>query len=259
VPDPQRQGSDISAVLERIPNATGLTLLLDYDGTLVPLAATPQLAAPDDELLGLLGMCVARAETTVHIVSGRPRDTLDRWFGRLPIALWAEHGFFRRDAPDGVWTAAAAVPADWATSILPVVEQVTATTPGSFIERKTVSLAWHYRLAPSDLGARQADQLRHLLKTALSNTPFEVLPGKKVVEVRLRGMGKGQVAQKVLAEGTDPRTIVAIGDDYTDEDLFRALPRESVTIAVGRGASSASYRVADPADVRELLRLMPAR
>jgi trehalose 6-phosphate synthase/phosphatase len=83
------------------------------------------------------------------------------------------------------WQAAGNLPSDLIAALVPILEQFVASTPGSVLERKTALLAWHYRAAQRDVGARQAHELRMLLGDVLSNQPFEVLEGKKVVEVRL--------------------------------------------------------------------------
>jgi trehalose 6-phosphate synthase/phosphatase len=230
-----------------------IALLLDYDGTLVPIVATPELAAPDAELLTLLGALSAMPRLDVHVVSGRDRDTLGEWLGGLPVTLWAEHGFWHRAAPDAAWVQAAALPDDAWSKVLPIFEHFTASTPGSRIESKTASLAWHYRLADTHFGVRQAHELRMVLGDALSNQPLEVLEGKKVIEVRVRGISKAAVARRVLAAVPPATGIVAIGDDRTDEDLFSALPADAITAKVGGGTSRARYRIADPAAVRRLL------
>ena len=77
----------------------GLRLLLDYDGTLVPFARVPKLAAPDRDVVSLLAELATTQGIQLEIVSGRPRETLERWFGTLPIALCAEHGFWSRPSP----------------------------------------------------------------------------------------------------------------------------------------------------------------
>jgi trehalose 6-phosphate synthase/phosphatase len=81
-----------------------------------------------------------------------------------------------------------------------------------------------------------------------------VLEGKKVIEVRLPGVSKALVAERLVADGAPDATIVAIGDDRTDEELFGALPDASVTVAVGNYPSRAKYRVADYRAVRRMLR-----
>ena len=183
---------------------------------------------------------------------------MDRWFGGLPISLWAEHGFWYRSRPGEPWEAAVTVAPDWIERVRPILEQFAASTPGSQVEVKSASVAWHYRCVPREFGTRQAHELRMLLGDVLSNQPLEVLEGKKVIEVRLRGVGKGVVARRV-AEETGPGTvIVAIGDDRTDEELFRALPPASLTVAVGRLWTSAMFRLGDHRAVRRILRTLLA-
>ena len=232
-------------------------LLLDYDGTLVPLARSPELAAPDADLLSILQRLAADDGITLELVSGRPRETLESWFGHLPILLWAEHGFWRRAPGDRDWQAPVEIAAGWLERIHPILQQFTASTPGSHIETKTASIAWHYRGAHREFGARQAHELRMLLGDALSNQPLEVLEGKRVIEVRFRGISKAIVARG--GEAFDgPMTTVAFGDDRTDEDLFRALPPSAVTVAVGQRLARAKYQLDDHRAVRQALRALLA-
>jgi trehalose 6-phosphate synthase/phosphatase len=246
-------GPSLVTVLSDAQRSTSLHLLLDYDGTLVPLARTPELAAPDDEVLSLIQALAAAPRTRLDIVSGRPHETLEAWFGPLPVTLWAEHGFWHRTGPDGPWQPATAVAPESLARILPILEQFTASTPGSHIETKSASIAWHYRRADRDFGVRQAYELRMLLGDALSNQPFEVLEGHKVIEVRLRGISKAVVGHRLQAASPPGTLIVAIGDDRTDEDLFAALPPSSLTVAVGRRPTRAKFRVDDYRAVRRIL------
>jgi trehalose 6-phosphate synthase/phosphatase len=123
--------SALSAARRRGP----LHLLLDYDGTLVPLARSPELAAPDEEALTLLRIVAATPGLRVDLVSGRPRETLEQWVGHFPIGLWAEHGFWQRR--DGDWIAATRMAPDWLDRLRPLLEQFTAATPGSQVEIKS--------------------------------------------------------------------------------------------------------------------------
>jgi trehalose 6-phosphate synthase/phosphatase len=236
-----------------------LVLMLDYDGTLVPIAQAPDLAVPDAELRTLLAELATQAEIDVHLISGRPRALLDDWFGRLPIALWAEHAFWHRPSMGGEWQSAGAVPDEALNKVAPILERFAAQTPGALVERKTAALAWHYRMADPEFGVRQAHELRMLLGDALSNQPLEVLEGRKVIEVRMRGISKAVVAQRILAACPDAHAIVAIGDDKTDEELFAALPAASLKVVVGQGPSLASYRLSDFRSVRKLLRSLVSR
>jgi trehalose 6-phosphate synthase/phosphatase len=136
--------------------------------------------------------------------------------------------------------------------VYPILKQFTANTPGARIERKTASLAWHFRQSDPEFAERQAHELRLLLGDLLSNQPLEVVEGKKVVEIRFRGFSKALVA---LRTRFHPHSLmIAIGDDRTDDDLFRALPKAALTIGVGAGSPQATFRVGSSGDVRALLR-----
>jgi trehalose 6-phosphate synthase/phosphatase len=232
-----------------------IQLLLDYDGTLVPFARSPELAAPDEEILTLLEALAASPGVTVGIVSGRPREQLDAWFGDQPLVLWAEHAFWHRPHPGAEWQAAAATSPGVPGRIQLMLEQFTTSTPGSHLEVKSASVAWHYRGLQREFGARQAHQLRMLLGDALSNQPFEVLEGEKVIEVRMRGVTKALAAQRLRAGTAPDALVVAIGDDHTDEEMFRALPGSALTVGVGCRPTCARFRVDSYRAVRQMLRV----
>ena len=171
-------GDHPSAGLPALPLATALSvaqrtvklrLLLDYDGPLVPLARSPELAAPDDELLLLLERLAASPRIQLDIVSGRPRETLEQWFAGLHASLsWAEHGFWHRRHPSAPWESAATPVPESMERVRRILDQFTASTPGSHVEVKSASIAWHYRGAPREFAARQAHELRMLLGDLLA-------------------------------------------------------------------------------------------
>jgi trehalose 6-phosphate synthase/phosphatase len=239
-------------------SASRLVLLLDYDGTLVPFVPTPELAIPDEELVDLLRRLAARPHTDVHVVSGRKRATLDRWFGKLPVGLHAEHGFWSRP-PGGSWTSADVRDAGWREPVLEILRDFTERTPGALVEEKTAGVAWHYRAADPEYGIAQARELAIHLSSLLANAPVEILQGDMVVEVRPHGVHKGRVADQVLSGAGDGTVAFAIGDDRTDEDLFAALPQGSLAVHVGAGESRAALRVSDVAAARDLLEQIAAR
>jgi trehalose 6-phosphate synthase/phosphatase len=237
----------------RVEETEALLLLLDYDGTLVPFTPTPELARPDASLISLLRQLAARPDTEVHIVSGRARESLDHWLGALPVWLHAEHGFWSRGPRTREWTPAAEVAGGWREPVLALLRETTARTPGSLIEVKAVALAWHYRLADLETGARRANELRLHLNQLLSNQPVEVLAGNRVLEIRPHGIHKGRIVPALPPERLARTTVLAIGDDRTDEDLFGAVPPEAISIRVGPGATRARFRLESVAAVRSLL------
>ena len=249
----------MEAMLEKLSGSDRLLLLLDYDGTLVPLASSPQLAVPDPEVKKLLQALAARPGTDVHIVSGRPAPVLESWLGGMPIGLHAEHGFWSRPVPGSPWQRNSPDDSKWKEVILPILEQFASWTPGSLIERKSAGLAWHYRMADPELGKAHARDLQHRMERVLPGLSAEMVMGHKVVEVRARGIHKGMVVPSLAKAGEGNRAILAVGDDRSDEELFAALPPGSFAIHVGSGESRAGHRLPDPAAVRDFLsRLLEA-
>ncbi len=252
---------DAAALAARIDGSSRLVMILDYDGTLVPFAPTPDAAEPDAALVELLQRLTRTPGIEVHVVSGRTRSSIERWLGQMELGLHAEHGLWSRMRARERWSMLHDVPSDWKGRVRPILQQFTDATPGSFIEDKTASVVWHYRGATGDAGAagvgeRQARELRLLLGELLSNEPLEVLPGSKVVEVRPLGMHKGVVVPQIAAAAGPGAQIVAIGDDRTDEDLFAALPHGAHSVHVGEGHSRARWRMDSIDDVRALLELI---
>jgi trehalose 6-phosphate synthase/phosphatase len=228
-------------------------LLLDYDGTLVGFHPNPQLAKPGEELRPLLRALSELPDTRVVIISGRDRATLQSWLGDLPIDFIAEHGVWLRTAGED-WQLFQQLRNDWKRELRPVLELYVARTAGSFIEEKDYSLVWHYRRADTDLGEVRAREMMAHLSFMTANTDLQVLEGNKVVEIKNAGINKGTAAARWLAQ-YQPAFTLALGDDRTDEDTFRALPEEAYSVRVGTGARSlARFHLASPVAVRQLLR-----
>lgn len=242
----------LARIIAIVRAARRVVMLLDYDGSLVPIAVSPDLATPDADLLSLLAALADKPGLELHLVSGRSRAFLDEWFGHLPMGLSAEHGFWYRATRGGEWHSEMAVPPDWADHVWPILNGMVANTPGSWVERKTASLAWHYRAVDAGLDVRQADALRARLADAQRIRPFAILEGKKVIEVRLPGVSKALTARRILAANAGA-TVFAVGDDATDEELFAALPSDSITMSVGAEPAGATHRVGDPERLRSLL------
>ena len=247
-------GRRAESVLPVLRSARRLVLVLDYDGTLVPLAPSPEQAVPDDDLLELLRRLATRRRTEVHILSGRTTGFLDRWFGELPLHLHAEHGSFSRRPGRGRWQRRDHPSPEWQEAVRPILVDFARRTPGALVEVKEAGLAWHWRAADPEIGDRQANELGLHLGQLLSNLPLELLWGDRVLEVRPHGVHKGIVAAELAQEHLPEGVLVAAGNDRTDEDLFAALPEEAITIAVGDRPSRAHYRVHDAWILRDLLK-----
>ncbi|WP_426749212.1 bifunctional alpha,alpha-trehalose-phosphate synthase (UDP-forming)/trehalose-phosphatase [Myxococcus sp. Y35] len=248
-----RSEAGAQEALARMKQAEHLQLLLDYDGTLVGYAPRPELAAPDAALKALLARLVARPGVSVSIVSGRPKETLEEWLGDLPIGLYAEHGLWSRPSPGEAWRMLEGVRFDWKERVRPELESFSTRVPGSFVEEKTASLAWHYRLVDAEFGAIQSRELRLHLAEKFAGQPIDILPGDKVVEIRPQGVHKGRVVGEATRGAPPGALVVAMGDDRTDEDLFASVPSGGLTIHAGNKPTRAAHRVKGPSEVRELL------
>jgi trehalose-phosphatase len=230
-------------------------LFLDYDGTLVPFAPSPELAGPDEGLLALLERLSRRSDTEVHVISGAPRSLLESWFGHLKIDLHAENGAFRRVRTHRRWMSQVSRTGNgqWLSAITDVFRRAVRLAPGSFIERKTASATWHYRLGdPDDTESARAALLGWLVLPC-ERYGLTVEDASCAVEVRPRSVGKHAIVRDALADVGEDTFILAAGDDITDEKMFAALPPRSVRIFAGRGESCATRRVCGPREVRTIL------
>lgn len=226
-------------------------LLLDYDGTLVPYFSDINQAIPDRELKRLLLALARDTRNRVVVISGRTHETLAKWLGELPVDLIAEHGVWRRDYGRD-WQKFTELSTAWKPSIRHILEMYMHRTPGSFIEEKSYSLAWHYRNVSAELGEERARELIDNLKFFSSHHGLQVLSGNKVIEIKNAEVNKGKAARELLREQRYD-FILAIGDDATDEDTFRAMPARAYTIRVGSTLSAAQYYLRSYQEVRALL------
>ncbi len=244
----------MSDFAERFSNAEDKLLLLDYDGTLVPFADRPEKAVPDDHLKDLLFRLSHKAK--VVIISGRDRKVLDGWFSDLDIGLVAEHGAWVKD--EGRWKLLEHVASDWKDQVRPIMEVFVDRTPGSFIEEKEFSIAWHYRKADPELATVRARELKNTLTTLAANLNLGIVEGHKVLEVRNANINKGRASNYWLSlRNWD--FILSAGDDWTDEDMFAVMPENAITIKVGIKATKAKYIVESYRDIRNILSLFAER
>lgn len=241
-------------LISQYSSAAKRLLLLDYDGTLVSFANHPTLAVPTPELLQVLDQLARQPQNEIFIISGRDSQTLERWLGHLPIGLIAEHGAKIRHK-EGFWEPAAPnMNADWKQRVEKLMNHYVAKCPHSFIEHKEFSLAWHYRAATLQDGTVRAKEAYEDLRNLTAQQPLQVLQGNKVIEVRYRGINKGAAVKQIL-NGSLYDFVLCVGDDKTDEDMFRKLARtpEAFTIKVGGEASFAKYNLHNTAAVLSLL------
>lgn len=234
--------------------ARRLILALDYDGTLVPICQRPEQACPDSELLNLLGELAQ--QTIVVILTGRDRKDMEGWIPDPAITIVASHGADWRH--NGVWKPLLLPHANRGPlkNFMERLEEVFLETPGVILEHKGATVAFHYRLVSPP---RQSDLLNRFESLVgqwmEDHEGFELLDGKCVQEIRPHGLNKGRALHQVLEMlGVSGVPILAMGDDRTDEDMFRSLSDRDISVMVGAGKTSAAVRLRDIWEVRDVLK-----
>lgn len=191
-------------------------LLLDLDGTLLDLAATPDAVRVPPGLAAALLALRARLDDALAIVTGRPVAQVDALLPGVPYAVAGEHGGAIRFAPAAAEERVTLppLPPAW----LDAAAALVAAYPGTLLEQKTRGFAVHYRLAPT-AGPALERALAALLEGQITH---RLLTAHMAFEVRPRGADKGTAVGALLARAPFAgRVPVFIGDDVTDEDAIR--------------------------------------
>lgn len=245
----------MSQAAGRTPPAPDLSwaYFLDVDGTLINIAETPEAVEVDQSLLSLLASLHRACGGALALVSGRMISDLQGRTGLMQLPLAGLHGLERRDSTGRLWIHAAAPAAKCA--IKDALAPVLARHSGLLLEDKGLTLALHYRRAPT-LAAYVHQLMGRLLAAAnASGENLELQRGKRVVEIKPAGFDKGTAVTEFLAEPPfKGRRPVFIGDDRNDEHGFAEVNAlGGISIKVGRGPSCARFRLPDVAAVHHWL------
>jgi len=240
---------------------TKLAIMLDYDGTLAPLVARPENAAPFPGIPEVLHRLTRCQDYRVAIVSGRPVAQLRRWIPGGPVLvgihgaewLFPGTGLERLQLPEQAQKAL--------DDFYRRLQQVALQDDGFVVEYKKVAVALHYRLAAEDRAITVLSRAKELMETLLPGAEWVIVEGNKVLEVRPRQANKGKAVQRLC--GRWPSfTPLYIGDDTTDEDAFEAVNVAggiSILVTAQLQQTAARYRLPGPAAVAEFLRTLVVR
>ena len=231
-------------------NSSKRLIIIDYDGTLVEFNENPELAIPDENLINLIKDLNKKTDTHVAIVSGRDKKFLNKWFGKIPITLIAEHGHYQKVNNED-WTKKLKVSNLWMEDLIPLIETFTDRTPGTFIEKKKNSLVWHYRKSDPELASDRVVEFKTVL-TSLISEELQVLDLNKAIEIISVRINKGVAISELFKNNYD--FIICMGDDISDEYMFNTLPEDSFSIKVGNKNTNAKYYIQNPLEVRKLLK-----
>lgn len=225
-------------------------LFLDFDGTLVEIAARPDVVAVDPALGGVLARLSLALDGALAIVSGRPIAAIDDFLTPHRFDVAGLHGAEYRLGDRLSPCDPARHPA--LRRALADLEARFGIVPGLLVEDKGCSFALHWRLAPE----RAGEALETAEAAAVALGPdYRLQRGKAVAEILPAGAAKGPVIERFLSEpGYQGRVPAFIGDDLTDEGGFAAVrARGGVSVRVGEGPTGAAKRIPSPAALRTLL------
>lgn len=236
---------DLDDALRRLAAQRPLLLASDYDGVLSPLVGDPSAAIPEPGAAEAVSRLAAVDGVTVAMVSGRGVRDLQTTSGFAGHLRWVgSHGA----ELDGPLTGELA---DRRDALVRLLEPVVGRVPGARLEVKPASVAVHVREMPDRIAAAALlDEVDGLADPSLTKKP-----GKQVLELAVTDADKGTALRRLRSE-TGAAAALYLGDDVTDEDGFRALGPDDVTVKVGEGDTVARFRVADvPGAVAVLRRL----
>ena len=228
-----------------------ILLLLDFDGTLAPIVSYPECAAMSARSRKVLEELLKHSNIHIAIVSGRMLEDVRLRVG-LPVIYSGNHGLeiegpafkFQRPVLQQARVALASIVAE----LVPKLRDV----EGALIEDKALTVSIHTRMV-QDSNLPLVERLVREAVMPYLNCVW-IRPGKKVWEIRPQiEWDKGRAACWIRDRiGGDRLLTICMGDDLTDEDMFRALP-EALSIKVGPGSTAAKFRLAGPAEVTEFL------
>jgi trehalose 6-phosphate phosphatase len=223
---------------------------LDLDGTLLEIAETPEEVDPGPQDVLLLGKLQHACDGALALISGRSLSRIDQLFSPLVLPAAGQHGVERRDAQGKRHRHRFPV-----SSLRPAaggIRSFAARHQGLVFEDKGASVALHYRLAPQlEAAARSVAEAA----VAQAGGALEMQIGKMVFELKPAGVNKGSAIDQFMAEAPFAgRTPFFLGDDVTDEFGFQVVNRlGGHSVKIGRGETSARWRLADPAAAKAWL------
>ena len=244
------------AVADRLEEAEGVLLCLDFDGTLAPIVAEPDEAKMDAACRGAVSRLATAPAVEVAVISGRAIDDLRDRVGIDDVVYAGNHGLELDRSEQTEVLPEADEQRRAIDDVCAAIEAETSSIPGCAVEHKGVTATVHYRQVPDEDVSDVVDGVEAAV--ADSDAALEVLEGKQIREIRPRvAWDKGRVVDLLAEDAPDDWETVYVGDDATDEDAFAVVEPEGLGVLVGDDAeTAASVRLDAQSRVADFLELV---
>lgn len=248
------------SVSRQLASADRVLLLFDYDGTLTPIVARPEIATLTDETRRMLTILAGMDRFVVGVVSGRGLADLEALVAIPGLVYAGNHGLEMTGyGMDYVHPEARAFEASL-VEITHLLNGGLADIPGLFVDNKGLTLTVHFRGTPDSYGSQVDATVVATIAPYVEAGQMKITRGKKVVEVRPNlDWGKGQAIEKIREDCRDKPLPVFFGDDQTDEDGFAAVQDAgglAVFVGPPRETTLALHQLESPAEVGQVLSLL---
>jgi len=230
-------------LIDKITSQRSIILLLDYDGTLVPIKNKPSLAVLSASMQKLLKKLAAHSNFSVILVTGRSSLDIKKRIGIKNIIYVSNHGF--QISGDRIKWIHPDVKRSLSIlkKIFLLLNNALKSFPETFVEDKKLTLSVHFRNERNNL----IPLVKKIVATCIQPFQENIIKttGKKVIEIRPSiNWNKGKAILKILAllqHRKNKNSIICIGDDKTDEDAFRALRNKAITVHIGSNLNTQAH------------------
>ncbi len=245
-------------LIKNIGSAQRCFIFIDYDNSLNPIDNRPENITPNADCLNLLSELGKKTKIELILMTDRTIEFCRTFFNELPLHIVAEHGaLIRINKGSKNWQPLLSAE-EFSTiekDILRLLESYTHHIPGTYVEQKQFSIVWHYRQAESLFANAQARDLSTALGQLLENTPFIVNNEKKMLIIRHVLVNKGYALEKMLheLEFKPEDLLITIGNDESDEDMYKMHLQQNFAIHIGSSNLFAKYHLPSSEETQQLL------
>jgi trehalose 6-phosphate synthase/phosphatase len=224
-------------IMAAYKNARRRLFFLDYEGTLVEDRCKEKL--PCETVTELLFSLTGNPANEVIVISSQVKENLEEFFNYLPLTLVAENGGLFRILRNQ-WQTLYKGSLTWKDPVVHALSSLSIRYRGSSLEKKHLSVAWNYESLKDSVAPEELQQFRVALRSLARKYGLKLHEYDHTIEFAVPEVTKGKFAANWVSTRGEFDFILAIGNDWTDEDLFEAVGQTYFTIRVGHATNSAA-------------------